>query len=312
MDQLAFNRWLLEGGQVVVPFQLLEKMQVMNLTPENMSFLVLGLAYCQQNLPVDELSRNRWVKWCLAEGWAVWEGQSPRKKISFRPLWNRLYALWEESARERRPDTEAKPMGEFNYARVLKWLDQERGTLSATLREKQVIQEFNLKYGWSSDFILIFLQLAFERGLNQVQNYQPVARRAYESGIDTVEGLISFMNDLDWIQYKVAELKKCIGQYGGVTKPQREMYLKWHRQWDFGHELIMRAAEETVRTNNPSFKYIDAVLKDWHEKGVQDVRDAEKVIADHDSKESRDGKEAYPNKNKKRIRRLDHRDWENI
>ena len=221
-----------------------------------------------------------------------------------------MYKTWQDPVKGQGLEAVSKNKSEFNYSRILKWLDQERGTLSITLREKQVIQEFNLKYGWSSDFILIFLQLAFERGLNLVQNYQPVARKVYESGIDTVAGLISFMNDLDWIQYKVAELKKCIGQYGGVTKPQREMYLKWHRQWNFSHEVIMRAAEETVRASNPSFKYIDAVLKNWHDKGVRNLRDAEKVVADHDSKERKDRKEEGPGR--KRIRRADYRDWENI
>ena len=31
----------------------------------------------------------------------------------------------------------------------------------------------------------------------------------------------------------------------------------------------MRAAEETVRTNNPSFKYIDGILADWHKREVE-------------------------------------------
>ena len=309
MEQLEFNMWILEGGQAVIPCQLLEKMQYLNLTPENLGCLVLAMAKCQQNLSVEELSQDRWIKWCLTEGWAVWQGQGLQKRISFGPLWNRLYQAWQESGKGHEPASAIKPKGDFNYGRILKWLDQERGTLSVTLREKQVIQEFNLKYGWSTDFILIFLQLAFERGLNQVQSYQHVARRVYESGIDTVGGLISFINDLDWIQYKVAELKKCIGQYGGVTKPQREMYLKWHRQWNFGHELIMRAAEETIRTNNPSFKYIDAVLRNWYEKGVKDVKDAEKVVNEHGRKESAHQK---TNAVKKRIRRVDYRDWENI
>lgn len=307
MEQLDFNRWLIEGGQVVVPLQLLEKMQCLNMTPENLGCIVLAMARCQQNLPGEKLAQDRWVKWCLSEGWAVWQGQGLQKRISFGPLWNRLYKAWQEPGRA---NGQAVPQkGDFNYGKILKWLDQERGTLSITLREKQVIQELNLKYGWSSDFILIFLQLAFERELNQVQNYQPVARRVYESGIDTVDGLVSFMNELDFIQYKVAELKKYIGQYGGVTKPQREMYLKWHRQWNFGHELIMRAAEETVRTNNPNFKYIDAVLQDWHEKGVRDIQGAEKALVQHEHKHTPQRGKTGGNK---RISQVGNRDIEKM
>ncbi len=188
-------------------------------------------------------------------------------------------------------------------------MDQVRGTLSVTFREKQVLQEFNLKYGWSTDFILIFLQLSFERGLNNVQTYSYIAKRVYENGVHTVDELVSFINELDWIQYKVSEVKKCVGQYGAVTRPQREIYLKWHRQWKFSHEVIMRAAEETIRTNNPSFKYIDSILQDWYNQGVKNVAEAETALRQHDAKETGKKKQTP---GKKRISRTDNRDWEKI
>lgn len=282
MGQQTFAHWLLEGGQVVIPVQLLDKLSSLNISPENLGYLVLGLAKYQMKLPPEEMAKDRWVKWCLSEGWAQWQGRGEQKKISFGPLWNRLQNAWEKNQQVKPVDN--IPSVEFNYSRILKWLDQVRGTLSVTMREKQVIQELNLKYGWSSDFILIFLQLAFERNHTQVQAYQSLAKKVYESGIDTVDGLVTFMDNLDWVQYKVIEVKKCIGQFGGATSPQREMYLKWNREWKMNHELIMKAAEETVRTNNPSFKYIDAILTDWRAKGVVDKAQAEKAMAEHDQK----------------------------
>jgi len=299
---------LLEGGYVVLPVQLLEKIQSLNLTPENLGYLVLALAKCQSPVGTEELAKDKWVKWCLSEGWAQWQKQGDGKIISFTPLWTRLYSLYEDSA-ERKEESRTQKVGEFDYGKILKWLDCERGTLSITLREKQVIQEFNLKYGWSTEFLMIFLQLAFERGLNQVYTYQPVAKRVYENGIDCVNDLVSFMNELDWVQYKVTEVKKCIGQYGGVTRPQREMYLKWNKQWKLSHELIIRASAETVRTNSPSFKYIDAILKDWYEKGVQDVQAAEQMIAAHDTIRSPQRK---PENTPKRLSKAGNRDLDKL
>ncbi|MCR4442393.1 MAG: DnaD domain protein [Peptococcaceae bacterium] len=307
MEQAAFTRWICEGGQVVLPVQLLEKTERLNLPPEHLGYLVLAMARCQEGRGYEELARDRWIKWCLAEGWARWQGQGDEKSITFSPLWERLYAIWQESSQEN-DMTASRQKRDFNFEKILKWLDAERGTLSITLREKQVIQEFNLKYGWSSDFILIFLQLAFERGNRQVHAYQPIAKRVYECGIDTVQGLINFMDEQDWVQYKAAEIKKCIGQYGGVTRPQREMYLKWQNQWKFSHELILRAAEETVRTNNPNFKYIDAILQDWYEKGVKNLKDAETVLREREKKNGG----PKPAVIKKRINRIDHRNWEDI
>ena len=307
MNQLKFSQMLLEGGYVVLPAKLIEKMQSLNLTPENLGYLVLGLARCQTPANAEELAKDKWVKWCLSEGWAQWQKQDNSKSISFAPLWSRLYNIYEEAAASK--EEPLKKTGEFDYGKIMKWLDYERGTLSIGIREKQVIQEFNLKYGWSTEFIMIFLQLAFERGLKQVYAYQPIAKRVYESGVDCVNDLVGFMNDLDWIQFKVAEVKKCIGQYGGVTRPQREMYLKWNRQWKLSHELIIRASEETVRTNSPSFKYIDAILKDWYDKDVSDVQSAERIISTHDQTRLPQRK---PENRSKRVSKPGNRDLDKL
>jgi DnaD/phage-associated family protein len=308
VNQLKFTQRLLGGGYVVIPSQLIEKMQSLNLTPENLGYLVLGLARCQSPLSTEELAKDKWVKWCLSEGWAQWVKSDNSKSISFDPLWARLYSVYEEAAAAGE-EVAVRKAGEFDYGKIMKWLDYERGTLSIGLKEKQVIQEFNLKYGWSTEFILIFLQLAFERGLKQVQAYQPISKRVFESGIDGVNDLVAFMNDLDWVLYKVAEVKKSIGQYGGVTRPQREMYLKWNRQWKFSHELIMRASDETVRTNSPSFKYIDAILKDWHNKGVKDVHAAEKSLAEHNQARMQQHK---PASGAKRLSKAGNRDLDKL
>lgn len=308
MENIAFLQWLWEEGQVVLPSVLMRKAQSINLSPEDLGCLTLAIARCQEGLSSEELASDKWVKWSIARGLAQWQGAGEKRRVSFAPLWRSLYISWQETAEKNEPYA-VKQKGGFNYSTILKWLDQERGTLSITIKEKQVIQEFNLKYGWTTEFILAFLHLAFERGQNQVHAYQPLAKKAYESGISTIEGLVAFMNDLDWIQHKVTEIKKCIGQYGGATSPQRELYLKWQNVWKFGHELILRAAEETVRTNNPSFKYIDAVLENWHEKGVKDISDAKKAMQEHDQ---RDKVQKNKGIEKKRISRMDNRDWESF
>jgi DnaD/phage-associated family protein len=320
LHESEYLEWLMKQGEVVIPISLLNNLQRLNLSPENLGYLILGMASSKRIHSSAEMAKNPWIRWCLNEGWAKWAGEGEEKSISFLPLWDKLYYLWEkkQQVEAASQETAASIQGqeEFNYNKIIKWLDQVRGTPSITLKEKQLIQEFNLQYGWSTDFILIFLQLCFERGENTLQKYQPIAKKVYISGVHNVDDLVAFMNDLDWIQYKVSEVKKCVGQYGGVTRPQREMYLKWHRIWKFSHEVIMRAAEETVRTNNPSFKYIDGILADWHKREVKNILDAEKALQEHDQtkKIEKKKKSAFNREanNKKRISRTDDRDWEKM
>ncbi|MDD4665470.1 MAG: DnaD domain protein [Clostridia bacterium] len=316
MRESEYLEWLATEGQVVVPLALLNNLQSLNLSPENLGYLILAMAHSKKILSSAEIAKNPWIKWSLAEGWARWVREGEDKRISFVPLWNNLYYLWEkqQKAEDISGTLAVKRQSEFDYSKIIKWLDQTRGTLSVTFKEKQLLQEFNVRYGWSTDFILIFLQLCFERGQNTLQKYQPIAKKVYTNGVHTVDELVSFMNDLDWIQYKVSEVKKCVGQYGGVTRPQREMYLKWHQLWKFSHEVIMRAAEETVRTNNPSFKYIEGILQDWQQKGVKNLQDAELALQQHDQrKKGKEKKQGFTkDANKKRISRTDNRDWEKM
>lgn len=320
MENIEYIQWLTGEGHLAVPLALLQNLQSLNLPPEHLGYLVLALAAGQQqNKSADELAQDPWIKWSLSAGWAKWMLEGEDKKISFLPLWDRLFYIWEKQTTDAqgRKTVSCRMKGDFDFNKILKWLDQVRGTLSITFREKQTLQEFNLRYGWSTDFILIFLQLVFERGQTTLQTYQPIAKRVYENGIHTVEELISFMNELDWLQYKVLEVKKCVGQYGGVTRPQREMYLKWQNQWHFGHEIIIRAAEETVRTNSPSFKYIDRILENWFNKGVKNMEDALKAIEEHDrpkeqKHEQGSGRSTSTRAQKKRLNRADDRDWEKM
>ncbi len=308
MKQEAWMQWIMESGQVVLPKALLQMAQELELFPEQLGSLILAISRTQEGLGMEELAKDRWIQWSLKAGYAKWQGEGSKRGITFMPLWKKLYMAWDTEENGRDKYLPNNNVG-FNYGRVLKWLDHERGMPSVTIKEKQVIQEFNLKYGWNTEFILAFLQLAFERGHDKVQLYQPVAKRVYESGANTINDLVTLMNDIDWTHHKVAEIKKCIGQYGGVTNPQKELYQKWRNNWKFSHELILKAAMETIRTNNPSFKYVDAVLNNWKEKGVLSIDDADRSIKDH---EQRIKTRKIIKTDTKRISRSDQRDWENI
>jgi DnaD/phage-associated family protein len=307
MEQGDFSQFMFETGTVGVPVYLLEKMQQLNLSPECLGYLVLALNKHRTGQSGEALAKDPWIRWALGEGWAIWAGGTARR-ISFSPLWNRLYQVW-ILEREERPAMEA---GEFDYGKILKELDRMRGSLTVTLREKQFIQELNLKYGWTTEFILTFFHLCFSRGMSQLKDYRTIAGKIYQGGLYTVDQLASFMNEIDWTQKKVEEVKRYLGQFGAVTIPQRDLYVKWNQYWGMSHMLILRAAEESVRANNVSFKYLDRVLEDWHQKGVADLTDAEKAVQTHDD-QLKDAQRADRPKAQPAARRITHsgnRRWE--
>lgn len=301
MEEAAFAQWLMEGGQVMIPIRLIHKIQILNIPPENLGYLVLALARSQEGLTSDQIVQDRWITWSVAEGWATWEDKGANKTVSFAPLWDRLYQTWQQTAQASKVSK-----GDFDYVKIVRWLDRVRGNVSVTLQDKQLLQEFNLKYGWTTDFIIAFLELYFEKTNFRGKAYDRLAHKVYKNGIDTVNGLINFMNQQDWTMQKLEEVKQYVGK-GSVTLGEKEMYLKWQNQWKLSHELILKGAQALTRTNRPNFNYLDKILEDWWQKGIKDPAGAEALIAQSPNQVVKDN-----NKKGKRYSEKDDRDWEKI
>lgn len=50
------------------------------------------------------------------------------------------------------------------------------------------------------------------------------------------------------------------------TQAEMKLYYKWMEEWGFAPEAILAACEETTNSKQPSFKYLDVLLKEKREK----------------------------------------------
>ncbi|MDR0468429.1 MAG: DnaD domain protein [Peptococcaceae bacterium] len=294
MREAEFFQFLQEKGQLAVPYWLLEKVQALDIQPEELGYLVLAMFQLSRDQRAGGRSskdeaypdrtaqgENPWVGMALEKGWAAWKGEGQARRVVFEPLWQKLYQIWEEEQKEIEAEKRDRSgfSDDFDYSRVIKELDRIRGSMSVTVREKQLIQEFNLKYGWSTDFILGFFRLCGMRDLTQMKNYKPLAASIHRSGIYTLDGLTSYMNEVDWIGKQAAEIKKdYLGLYGMVTVMERDYYIKWHITWKFSHGLIVLAARESAGAANATFKYIDTILGRWYDIGADTPEACEEAI----------------------------------
>ena len=302
MLEAEFASFIQDKGHVSVSCWLLEKYQALNISPQELGYLLLALYHARRRGPRVSVSppetpddppleavygetpkagKDPWMGWALDNGWAIWAGEGDDRRVVFDPLWRKLYDLWAGEREERSEKNKAGgfPDDGFDYSKIVKELDRLRGGPSVSIREIRLIQELNLKYGWSSDFILSFFRLCAQRDLLRVNNYNPLAVGINRAGIHTLEGLAEYMSDIDWVGKKAAEIKKdFLGRYGMVTVMEREFYIKWNIVWGFSHAIIARAAEETVGAANATFKYVDVVLARWRELGVKTLEDCEEAI----------------------------------
>ena len=296
-----FAQYIQTKGSVAFPCWLLERYQALGLAPEELGYLLLAM-YRRQTAPGEGAdtkpysqgqtkSIDPWIGWALDNGWAVWSDAGDERQPVLDPLWQKLYRLWEDEQALLVTENEKEGSdggGDFDYSRIVKELDHLRGGPTATIGEIRLIQELNLRYGWSSDYIITFFRLCEQRGLLQIRSYKPLAARLYRAGIFTLDGLTDFMNDVDWISKKAAEIKKdYLGLHGMVTIMDRDYYVKWHVTWGFSHAIIARAAKETAGASNATFKYIDAIMQSWRELGVDSLEACEAAISARSSEKQR-------------------------
>ncbi|MCL2120664.1 MAG: DnaD domain protein [Clostridiales bacterium] len=314
LQAAEFGQFLHEKGQISVPCWLLQKHQALDIPPEELGYLLLALYQQQRSREEDGAAfgeeaypakrnpgDNPWMGWALEKGWATWKGEGDKRKAVFDPLWHKLYQLWadEQATASREANNSGLAAEGFDYSAIMKELDRLRGSLTVTVREKQLIQEFNIKYGWSTEFILNFFRLCFQRDLIQMKNYKPLAAQIHRSGIYTLEGLTAFMSEVDWIGKQAAEIKRdYLGLYGMVTLMERDYYVKWHITWRFGHALIVRAARESAGAANATFKYIDSIIERWHELGVDSLEASEEAIQNWHEEKKKQAKNRNSNSNR--------------
>ncbi|MGS0763116.1 DnaD domain protein [Syntrophomonas curvata] len=66
---------------------------------------------------------------------------------------------------------------------------------------------------------------------------------------------------------------------------RRGTYQKWRKDWGFTREMILKAAElMALYAQKSSLEYIDRVLNDWRDKGLNTVEDVEKAIKEFKNK----------------------------
>jgi len=80
--------------------------------------------------------------------------------------------------------------------------------------------------------------------------------RTYDQAVDYVE---SFKKENETRREIMAQL----GFFRGPTEAEVAMIKKWLEEYEFDIDTIKLACDETVATNKPSFRYVDAILTSW-------------------------------------------------
>ena len=264
MSKQNLPAWFFEGGSISIPSRLLGMMEPLGLTFEDMG-KIMYLLYCGTNqIKNTDRYAVEAARSLHSKGLIHWFTDT--ETVDFSPMFDKIGASLGEQPQYLAEDTESYSTTELNYAQLVKKLDQTMGRF-LTLRDKQNIQEAVQRYNWSYDLVYE-IYVKYYRDHRKEYEFGFFCKMAYGAQVRDKKSFLEYAEGLDTVSYKTTSVLRKLGQKGVPTEPQKELYRKWAYEWKFSHEMVLLAVDETVSAQNPSFKYIDAVLKEWAEKGI--------------------------------------------
>ncbi len=154
----------------------------------------------------------------------------------------------------------------------------------ATLLDKPTLNDMEVKiitglysqYGLSDEYIFtLFSDIVARTTRPTVRKLEAEAIRRLSDGIDTTEALIEFFHQRDSLTEGERLVKRALHLGRTLSPSEKKIALRWTREYGYGEDIILLAYDfATASTQNPTLKYLDKILSDWHSAGITTVADA--------------------------------------
>ncbi len=176
---------------------------------------------------------------------------------------------------------------DLNYKRVADFIAKKTGNLLSVKMENELGKWLG-EFGFTPEFLLCMLELAFERKLTNPRDITKIARDLKTYSINNLDGLeVYFRNYVDQDKNAArSQFDPDAAEFGNFTgldmsaEARRKVYHKWRYDWGFSHQMIMKAGELMCqRTKNGGMEYIDSILNNWMTKEIRSLSDVEKEVA---------------------------------
>ena len=145
-------------------------------------------------------------------------------------------------------------------------------------RETESIVALYYNYQMSPDIILMLLQYCKSIGKDSIAYIERLGAQWVEREINTHERAEQELLRLTNEDEQEKELREIFGIYQrGVTKRELEYYTTWKQELDMPRNMIALAHERTIDNHGKlNFAYTNAILTDWHRKGITSVEQAQR------------------------------------
>ncbi|MBR6812720.1 MAG: DnaD domain protein [Oscillospiraceae bacterium] len=169
---------------------------------------------------------------------------------------------------------ELERKGEFSY--LVSETERRLGTRLSTAN-LTILMNIYANLGLPTEVLYLLLTYCVEDvdrfyGAGRKPTVRQIESEAYRwarMGLDSIDKALDFIDRKKEALSKLGTIRKVLGIDTRKAARSEETYiLKWV-DWGFGPEAVELAYDKTVfKTGELSWKYLNSILKNWHEKGL--------------------------------------------
>ena len=144
--------------------------------------------------------------------------------------------------------------------------------------ETQLCYEWVEQLGLPREVVLLLVQhLTTTRGVNfSFKEAQKLAVELTERHIVTLEDAEQFFARSQAAWQGTQRVLRRISKFRAPTVDEIDLYLKWTKEWGFAPKAVETACAE-MTGGDPSFRYLDSILRGIHERGERAETSAEQL-----------------------------------
>ena len=135
----------------------------------------------------------------------------------------------------------------------------------------------------SSEYILTLAAHMAEGGRLSALRLLREANRLTERGIDTLESLENYINNIESTTPAIREIRSMLGLWTrSLSKTEKEHFTRWTEEFGYSMAIIGEAFELATEAGTKRVaSYMNKILTRWHEAGCRTVEECRKKSAEY-------------------------------
>ncbi len=133
------------------------------------------------------------------------------------------------------------------------------------------------KYKFSEDVMIALFHHCHEKKALNSKYVYAVAEGWHKGGVKTFEELEDYLDRMSVLQLVMQKISKALRLNRMLSKYEQAYVETWVNEYKYQFDIIEEALKRTIAVTNPTFGYINGILRNWNKAGYKTLEEIKEV-----------------------------------